>query len=59
MLNQKRVLHDQMDEKRQQAEEAQEQFLREKSQVDAIVQKIINEDLAKLELDKKKKSEAF
>ena len=41
---QKRMLQTQMLEKKAKCDEAREQFLREKSQVDEIVQKLINED---------------
>lgn len=48
-----------MYEKKLKCDEAREQFLREKDQVDDIVQKIINEDHIKQQKDAKKKAEAF
>ena len=59
MLRQKRTLQDQMLEKKVKCDEARDQFLNEKSQVDDIVQGIINEDVTKMQKDSVKKHEAF
>lgn len=47
LLKQKEILHDQMYEKKLKCDEARNQFLQEKGQVDDIVQKIIDEDMKK------------
>ena len=59
LLNQKKVLHGQMEEKHVKCEEARNEFLQEKGQVDAIIQQIINEDNQKMDKDAKKKVQAF
>jgi len=48
-----------MYEKKVKCDEARDQFLSEKGQVDDILQKIINEDSAKMQNDLKKKTVAF
>lgn len=59
LLQHKAVLHDQMYEKKVKCEEARDQFLSEKGQVDDILQKIINEDSKKMQKDLQKKTVAF
>lgn len=59
LLLHKAVLHDQMYEKKVKCEEARDHFLSEKDQVDDILQKIINEDSAKMQKESEKKIVAF
>lgn len=49
LLKQKEILHDQMYEKKLKCDEARDEFLKEKVQVDDIVQKIITDDYQKQE----------
>jgi hypothetical protein len=59
LLLHKAVLHDQMYEKKVKCDEARDQFLSEKDQVDDILQKIINDDTLKTQQDAAKKIVAF
>lgn len=59
LLLHKAVLHDQMYEKKVKCDEARDQFLSEKDQVDDILQKIINADSLKTQQDAAKKIVAF
>merc|ERR1712238_644729 len=59
LLKQKEILHDQMYEKKLKCDEAREEFLSEKGQVDDIVQKIIDDDVQKQHREAKKKATAF
>eukprot|EP00828_Plagiopyla_frontata_P042013 TRINITY_DN6163_c0_g1_i1.p1 TRINITY_DN6163_c0_g1~~TRINITY_DN6163_c0_g1_i1.p1 ORF type:complete len:294 (+),score=80.46 TRINITY_DN6163_c0_g1_i1:125-1006(+) len=58
-LQAKDVLQDQMKERELLKDEARQQFLKEKDQVDNIMQQIINEDRMNFENAEKKKAEAY
>ncbi len=48
-----------MEEKRQKGEEAYKEYLKEKDEVQKIVDKIIQEDIRLMEDDRRKKGQAF
>jgi len=54
-LTRKEVLMKQMEEKKDKSSEAFEQYLKERDQVDVVIQKIIEEDMASMATNKRKK----
>ena len=55
----KQILKQQMDEKAQKEKEAYEQYLREKEQVEKVMQALLNSELREMEIKDQKKKKAF
>lgn len=55
----KDILKKQMNEKAQKEQEAYEQYLREKEQVEKVMQTLINSELREMEIKDQKKKKAF
>ena len=55
----KEILKYQMDEKIQKEREAYEQYLREKEQVEKVMQTLLNSELREMEIKDQKKKKAF
>ena len=55
----KQILKHQMDEKAQKEKEAYEQYLREKEQVEKVMQALLNSELREMEIKDQKKKKAF
>lgn len=58
MFQMKYLIQNQMQEKEQQRQEAYQEYLREKEQVDRIVQRMIDEDLQYMQMTKQKQDQA-